>query len=72
MDCLQSKSKYTDGYGFTLENTKNGSSVEAVCNMPMEYMKIWANHRVVCPEPYIHLRLFPGEAAKWKIDYLLG
>ncbi len=72
MDCLQSKSKYTDGYGFTLENTKNGSSVEAVCNMPMEYMKIWANHRVVCPEPYIHLRLFPGEAAKWKIDYFLG
>ena len=71
MDCLQSKSKYTDGYGFTLANAKNGSAVEAVCNRPMEYMKIWANHRIACPEPYIHLRLFPGEAANWNIDYRL-
>ena len=60
------------GYGFSAANAKTGCRVEAECSMQMDHAVFWANSQVACVEPYIKLRLFPGESAEWSIAYNLS
>lgn len=59
------------GYGFSAANAKTGCRVEAECSMQMDHAVFWANSQVACVEPYIKIRLFPGESAEWNIKYTL-
>ncbi len=57
------------GYRFTLQNLDNNLRVEAECDKAMDYAVFWSNADVSCLEPYIPLRLAPGQTARWTLDY---
>ena len=57
------------GYRFTLQNLDNNLRVEAECDRAMDYAVFWSNADVSCLEPYIPLRLAPGQTARWTLDY---
>ena len=57
------------GYRFTLQNLDNNLRVEAECDRAMDYAVFWSNAEVSCLEPYIPLRLAPGQTARWTLDY---
>ena len=57
------------GYRFTLQNLDNGLGVEAECDRAMDYAVFWSNADVSCLEPYIPLRLAPGQTARWTLNY---
>lgn len=59
------------GYSFKLSNLANGLSVEACCDRAMDYAVFWSNHEVSCLEPYIPLRILPGETVTWTLSYRL-
>ena len=54
---------------FTLQNLDNGLGVEAECDRAMDYAVFWSNADVSCLEPYIPLRLAPGQTARWTLNY---
>ena len=57
------------GYRFTLQNLDNNLRVEAECDRAMDYAVFWSNADVSCLEPYIPLRLAPGQTARWTLNY---
>ena len=56
-------------YDVKIENHKTGAALRISCDRPMEKLLFWANPAVYCPEPYIHIRIAPGEVFRWKISY---
>lgn len=49
-----------------------GRSVSVRGDRPAEKMVFWSSPRVACIEPYIPLRLAPGETLEWALEYHLG
>lgn len=66
--CIDGQS--AGAYGFTLRAGDRSVSVRA--SLPMTDSVLWANDRVFCPEPYVNIRLAPGESTVWWIEYTLG
>jgi hypothetical protein len=58
-----------DGYKIWIENGISGAGVKISCDRPLSRVVFWSAQKTVCPEPYIHLKVAPGETAKWKITY---
>lgn len=56
-------------YNLSVENRKTGAGVRIRCDQPMLKLVFWASLKTVCPEPYIQIRVEPGEAFNWKISY---
>ena len=54
---------------FTLQNLDNGLRVDSACDRAMDYAVFWSNPEVSCLEPYIPLRLAPGQTACWTLSY---
>lgn len=50
----------------------NNGTFDAVCDELMDQATLQKGHRTACVEPYIKLRLFPGESAEWSINYSLS
>jgi hypothetical protein len=48
---------------------KNGAGIRVTCDQPLEKLVFWACSTTVCPEPYIKLKIVPGEEIKWNIYY---
>ena len=56
-------------YDFRIENRKAGAGVRISGDQPLAKLLFWSIRSVACPEPYIHLRIAPGQAASWRIVY---
>jgi hypothetical protein len=78
---LKTEQAYTvlEGYGQTakdynirIENHNTGAGVLITADKPMSKLVFWARNTILCPEPYIHLKINPGETISWKISYLFS
>jgi hypothetical protein len=56
-------------YDFRIENRKSGAGVHISGDQPLAKLVFWCIRTVACPEPYIHLRVEPGQKKKWRIEY---
>lgn len=56
-------------YDFRIENLRSGAGVRIMGDKPLEKLVFWACPTVSCPEPYIHIKVDPGQEFKWKINY---
>ena len=56
-------------YDVKIENHKTGAAVRITCDQPISKIVFWSAQKTVCPEPYIHIKVDPGETITWKISY---
>jgi hypothetical protein len=57
-------------YDIRVENHNTGAAVRQTGDRPITKINFWSIRSTVCPEPYIDLRIEPGEEARWRISYL--
>ncbi len=57
-------------YDIIIENHKTGAGVNITCNRPLSKLVFLASATTFCPEPYIHIKIKPGEVFSWKLKYL--
>lgn len=72
----QSASSFITGYSsdvssydLVVENRKTGVGVEQTGDQPISRLNFWSIRTTICPEAFIHLRIAPGETARWTIRY---
>jgi hypothetical protein len=53
----------------TVRNLITGASISFDGDAPIERMVFWAVARAACPEPFIRIRLDPGETKTWSSTY---
>jgi len=56
-------------YDFVLENPLTGSSLHIRGDRPLVRLVYWGYHNTLCPEPYIHIRVAPGQTFTWTLRY---
>ena len=56
-----------DTYEIRLENSETGIYIR--CDRPLSKNVYWGSATILCPEPYIHIRVEPGESFTWTIHY---
>lgn len=56
-------------YDFRIENHKSGAGVRITGDKPIERMAFWCSSTTSCPEPYIHIKVDPGQEFKWNTFY---
>ena len=66
---VQGFSDSAKDYDIKIENQKTGAAVRITCDQPLAKIVFWSAPKTVCPEPYIHFKIAPGETFKWKINY---
>ena len=66
---LQGFGATADAYDIRIENLKTGAGLRATSDQPLEKLVFWACSTTSCPEPYVRLRVMPGQEATWKIRY---
>jgi hypothetical protein len=57
-------------YDIRVENRNTGAAVRQTGDHPITRLNFWSIRTTVCPEPYIDLRIEPGEESSWRISYL--
>jgi hypothetical protein len=66
---LQGLNNATIDYNLIVENRKTGAGVRIKCDRPILKLVFWASLKTVCPEPYIQIKVEPGQEFNWKISY---
>jgi hypothetical protein len=66
---LQGFSNTTNDYDIRVENIKAGAGVRITSDQPIFKMVFWSSSTTVCPEPYIKIKVEPGQMFSWKIIY---
>jgi len=56
-------------YEIVIENQKTGAGVKITGDKPLASLRVFFRRPNVCPEPFIRLRIEPGQAEKWEIRY---
>jgi hypothetical protein len=56
-------------YDIRVENSKSGAGVRITSDRPIERMVFWTASTTLCPEPYIKIKVKPGESFTWRINY---
>lgn len=56
-------------YDFRVENRKAGAGVRIRGDQPLSKVFFWSIRTVACPEPYIHLKVEPGQEIRWTLTY---
>jgi galactose mutarotase-like enzyme len=56
-------------YDIRIENHKTGAAVRITSDQPLSKLVFWSAAKTVCPEPYIKIKVNPGEKFSWKISY---
>ncbi len=56
-------------YDITVENKNTGAAARITCDRPLSKLAFWSAHTTICPEPFIHIKVKPGESFSWKISY---
>jgi hypothetical protein len=52
-----------------LKHSASGMQVNVEGDAPFEKVNVWGTPRVICPEPFIRIRLKPGESKTWFVRY---
>jgi hypothetical protein len=52
-----------------LNHSTSGMRVTVEGDVPFEKINVWGTPRVICPEPFIRIRLKPGESKTWFARY---
>lgn len=66
---LQGFGNNSKDYDFRIENIKTGAGMRITCNRPVSKLVFWCSPTTPCPEPYIQIKVLPGEEFSWKITY---
>jgi hypothetical protein len=56
-------------YDIRLENRSTGAGIRITCNRPLSKLAYWGSSSILCPEPYIKVKVLPGETFTWTIRY---
>ncbi len=56
-------------YDFKIENRKAGAGVRITGDRPLSKLVFWSIRTTLCPEPYIDIRVAPGQETTWQIRY---
>ncbi len=56
-------------YQIAIENHKTGAAVKIFADKPLSKLAFWACSTTLTPEPYIHLKINPGDSVSWRIRY---
>ena len=56
-------------YDILLQNPITGASVHVRGDRPLSRLVYWGYHNTLCPEPYIHIRVEPGQSFTWTLSY---
>lgn len=56
-------------YLIRIENKETGAGVKIDGDKPLSKLVFWSAVKTVCPEPYIHLKVEPGQSFSWDIKY---
>ena len=66
---LQGYGNNAKDYDIQIENQKTGAGVRIKSDRPLSKLVFWASSTIACPEPYIHIKIAPGEVFNWEISY---
>jgi hypothetical protein len=58
-----------DDYDISIENRITGAGVRITCDQPLLKLALWSISTVLCPEPYIKIKVEPGKEITWSIRY---
>ena len=56
-------------YDIRLENHITGAAVRIHADRPFSKLVYWGSVKTLCPEPYIHMSVAPGETFDWTLYY---
>ncbi|MHA7830246.1 MAG: hypothetical protein ACX93O_04045 [Flagellimonas sp.] len=56
-------------YKITIENKNSGAGVRITGDKPLSKLTFWSSKKTICPEPYIHIKVEPGNSFSFKIHY---
>ena len=56
-------------FDITIENHTKGTGVRITSDQPIMKLVFWACSTTLCPEPYIKIKIEPGQEFRWKINY---
>ena len=56
-------------YDIRIENRIADAGVRITCDQPILKLAFWCCATTLCPEPYITIKVYPGEEMTWKIRY---
>jgi len=56
-------------YDITVENKNTGAAARITCDKPLAKLSFWCASSTICPEPFIHIKVNPGETFSWRIFY---
>jgi len=56
-------------YDFRIENKTVGTGVRITSDQPLNKLVFWCCSTTLCPEPYIKVKVEPGQEFSWKIMY---
>jgi len=56
-------------YDIRMENQNSGAGVRITSDQPLSRLVFWACATTFCPEPYIHIKVAPGETFSWTLTY---
>ena len=66
---LQGYGDNPNDYDIKVENKNTGAGARLTCDRPLSRLVFWCASTTVCPEPFIHIKVDPGETFTWKISY---
>ena len=61
--------KGSNNYDLKVENHNTGAAVRITADKPIEKMVYWSADMTICPEPYIKIKIAPGQQFSWTIKY---
>ena len=56
-------------HAFTIENRKVKAGVRVATDKPLAKLQYWSPRTTLCPEPFIDLKIAPGQADRWSTRY---
>ena len=59
----------TEDHRFFIENRRTGAGVRMDGDRPMSKLYFWSPATTLCPEPFIDLKIPPGQADRWSLRY---
>lgn len=71
-DCyavLQGYGTNARDYRITIENHNTGAGLRIEGDRPLTRLVFWSSSTIACPEPYIRVKVKPGETFTWTIRY---
>ena len=66
---LTGYSASSQDYDIRIENRVTGAGVRITCDQPFLKLVFWSCATTACPEPYISIKVEPGEEFSWTIRY---